>query len=67
MSLKEALEIFKRIDSDKYTDNEKEVAIDIVLKSALSNFVRREDMRNVIRWLWYRCFELKGAKNEHST
>lgn len=64
MNLKEALEIFERIDSDKFTDNEKEVAIDIVLKSALSYFVSRENMRNVIRWLWYRCFEWKEAMEE---
>ncbi len=63
MNIGTAITIFKQIDSDKYTDNEKGVAIAKVLNLEFNNSILKSDMRKVIEWLWNRCFEWeKGSE-----
>ena len=52
--------IFKKIDSDEYTDEEKGFAIRMVMDMETINSITKEDMRKVTKWLWNRCFVWEG-------
>ena len=60
MNIGRAWAIFKKIDSDEYTDEEKGFAIRMVMDMETINSITKEDMRNVTRWLWNRCFVWEG-------
>lgn len=60
MNIGRAWEIFKKIDSDEYTDEEKGFAIRMVMDMETINSITKEDMRNVTKWLWNRCFVWEG-------
>ena len=64
MNIGKAIAIFKQIDSDKYTDNEKGIAIAKVLDMATDNSIFKSDMHKVIEWLWNRCFEWEEGSKE---
>ena len=58
MDIGKAMAIFHNINSDKYSDNLKAMAIYIVMHMETHNAVTKESMLEVIRWLWDRQFEL---------
>ena len=60
MNIGRAWAIFKKIDSAEYTDEEKGFAIRMVMDMETINSITKEDMRNVTRWLWNRCFVWEG-------
>lgn len=60
MNIGRAWAIFKKIDSDEYTDEEKGFAIRMVMDMETINSITKEDMRNVTKWLWNRCFVWEG-------
>lgn len=52
MNIGKARAIFDQIDSDKYTEDEKAVAIYIVMAMETKNSVTKESMVNAMRWMW---------------
>ena len=60
MNIGRAWAIFKKIDSDEYTDEEKGFAIRMVMDMETINSITKEDMRTVTKWLWNRCFVWEG-------
>ena len=54
----QACAIFKDIKSDKYTLNEKAVAIIRVLSMATDNAITKQDYRRALAWLWNEHFEV---------
>ena len=57
MSDGQAYAIFKQIDSDKFTVNEKGFAIHKVLSMATHNSVTKKDFMAALEWLWHEHFE----------
>lgn len=60
MNLGTAQTIFENIDSDKYTVEEKCLAIYMIMNQDTHNGVRKADVLKVLRWLWNQHFELQG-------
>ena len=54
---KKAMAIVVQIDNDKFTDEEKATAIYLVMNAPTRNFVTKEIMLNVIKWLWHKNYE----------
>ena len=54
-----AVAIFRNIKSDKYTVNEKGVAIIQVLSMATTNSITKVDFKNALAWLWNEHFEIE--------
>ena len=48
--------LFSDINSDKFTDHEKAMAIYIVMTDKRARNVKKDAAFDVIRWLWNRCF-----------
>lgn len=59
MRLGEARVIFHNIDSDKYTVEEKGLAIKIILDMETHNSVTKDMFMKTLRWLWNEHFEYK--------
>lgn len=57
MNLRTAYAIFKNINSDQFTDEEKGEAIEKVANMETHNGVTKDDMLGVIKYLWDLCFE----------
>ena len=65
MDIGRAMAIFNNINSDKYSVNEKAMAIYRVMHMETHNAVPKASMLEVIRWLWDRQFELvEGADDD---
>lgn len=62
--LAKAIAIVKDISSDKFTDEEKGVAIYLVMNMATHNFITKTDFLNVIKWLWNRLYEYVEVEEE---
>lgn len=58
MEFAEARQIFKNIKSDKYTDEEKGAAIYRIIRAETINCISKGEIMNVVRWLFFRCFEI---------
>lgn len=56
MNLGYAVAVFHNIDSDKYTDNEKAIAIYMVMNMETHNSITKSDMLNVLKWLWHQFY-----------
>lgn len=57
MKIREAWVLIKNINTDKYTDEEKGTAIKMVVDMPTHNSITKEELLNVIRYLWDLCFE----------
>ena len=65
MNIGKAMAIFHNINSDKYSDILKAMAIYRVMHMETHNAVTKASMLEVIRWLWNRQFELvEGAEDD---
>ena len=62
MNIGEAYRIFHDIDSDKYTVEEKGLAIKLILDMETHNSVTKEMLIKALRWLWNEHFEWEGEK-----
>lgn len=66
MNIGKACAIFENINSEKYSEYEKAMAIYIVMNMETHNSVTKASMLEAIRWLWDRNFEFEfvdgGAK-----
>ena len=64
MDIGKAMAIFNNINSDKYSVNEKAMAIYRVMHMETHNSVTKASMLEVIRWLWDRQFELVEGEED---
>ena len=65
MDIGKARAVFENINSDKYSDNLKAMAIYRVMYMETHNAVTKASMLEVIRWLWDRQFGLvEGADDD---
>lgn len=53
--------VFEDINSDKYSEHEKALAIYRVMNMETHNSVTKKSMLEAIRWLWDRQFEYEGG------
>lgn len=60
MGIGEAGAIFNNIDSDKYTVEEKGLAIKMILDMPTHNGVTKAMLMKALKWLWNEHFEWKG-------
>ena len=67
MNYGKAMAIFIQIDSDKYSDIEKALAIFKVMNAPTHMAVKKDDMLNVIRWLWNNLYEIEVDEKEGAT
>ena len=64
MDIGKAMAIFNNINSDKYSVNEKAMAIYRVMHMETHNAVTKASMLEVIRCLWDRQFELVEGEED---
>ena len=64
MDIGKAMAIFNNINSDKYSVNEKAMAIYRVMHMETHNAATKASMLEVIRWLWDRQFELVEGEED---
>ena len=64
MDIGKAMAIFNNINSDKYSVNEKAMAIYRVMYMETHNAATKASMLEVIRWLWDRQFEFELVEGE---
>lgn len=57
-----ALLIFSDIDNNGFTDNEKANAVYTVMNMHTHNYVKKDWMLAVIKWLFYQAFEVETPK-----
>jgi hypothetical protein len=60
MNIGTARAIFKNIESDKYTESEKGLAIMRVLSMETINSITKQELKNALAWLWNQHFEWAG-------
>lgn len=58
-----AMAIFMQINSEEYTDDEKALAIYIVMEMATHMSITKDMMLDVIKWLWNKSFEFVIAES----
>lgn len=59
--------IFTQINSEEYTDEEKALAIYMIMRMITHNSITKNMMLEVIKWLWNKGFEIvvaESAENE---
>ncbi|MBR2867846.1 MAG: hypothetical protein IKB88_02110 [Clostridia bacterium] len=62
-----AMAIFTQINSEEYTDEEKALAIYMIMRMITHNSITKNMMLEVIKWLWNKGFEIvvaESAENE---
>ena len=64
MTFGEAYKILESIDSEKYTVEEKGVAIRIILDMATHNGVSKAVLLKALNWLWNEHFEIIGGEEK---
>lgn len=58
MNIGLAIAIFKQLESEKYSDEEKALAIYTVVNMETHNSIKKDDMLKAIKWLWNRRYEI---------
>ena len=61
MNIGRAQAIFMQLDSDKYSENEKAMAIYQVMNMPTHNGINKDRMLDAIRYLWHRHYEFVQA------
>lgn len=64
MNISRATAIFEDINSDKYSNEEKALAIYDVMKMPTHNGVKKDSMLSVIKWLWHKIYEIEDGEQE---
>lgn len=52
MNIGKANAVFENIASDRYTDDEKLIAIETVLDMSTHNGITKDTILNALKWLW---------------
>lgn len=63
MKIGKAVAIFMQIESAKYTEDEKALAIYHVLEMPTHNSITKDSILKATKYLWDKLYEVKG-KNE---
>ena len=58
MNIGKAIAIFKNINDSKWTDAEKGAAIYNVLRMPTKNSITKQDMEDVVRYMWDMVFTM---------
>ena len=64
MNIGKARAIFEQIDNDKYSVEEKGMAILKIISMPTDNSVRKEYYKRALAWLWNEHFELEEQEDE---
>ena len=64
MNIGKSTAIFEDINSDKYSNEEKALAIYDVMKMPTHNGVKKDSMLSVIKWLWHKIYEIEDGEQE---
>ena len=59
MNIGKACAVFTNISSEKFTVEEKGLAIHKVLSMETTNGITKQEFKNVLKWLWNEHFEIK--------
>jgi hypothetical protein len=62
MNIGKACAIFMQIESDKYTEEEKGIAIDVVLKMPTHMGITKDMMLKVTKYLFDKIYEVEADK-----
>lgn len=57
MNAGKALAVVKQIDSDKYTDDEKAMAIHVVMNMPTIMSITKAELVKAMKWLWDKAYE----------
>ncbi len=60
MNIGRAVAVFADIDSDNYSEEEKALAIYVVLNMPTHMGIKKDEMLCVIKWLWDKCYQWLG-------
>lgn len=55
----EAYMIFNDIENDKYSENEKIIAVYVIMNMETHNSITKADMLNAVRWMWNLHYEVE--------
>lgn len=56
----EAYMIFTDIENDKYSEEEKIMAVYIIMNMETHNSITKADMLNAVKWMWNDHYEVEG-------
>lgn len=57
MNIGKAQAVFERIESERYTDEEKLLAIREVMEMPTHNGIKKDTILNALKWLWNYAIE----------
>lgn len=60
MTYGRAIAIMEQIESEKYTVEEKGLAIHTVLSMETTNGVKKDTFKKALNWMWHQLFTLEG-------
>ena len=60
VNIGKAIAVFEQLDSDKYTDEEKALAIYKVMNIETHNSVTKADMVKAIKYLWHKAYSFEN-------
>ena len=66
LSIGRAVAIFKLIERDDFSDEDKVLAIHEVMNMPTHNGITKADMITALKWLWNHCFYLENETEELS-
>lgn len=59
MKLCDALVVVRNLNSENLTDETKGLAILQILEAETLNSLTKSDMKMIIKWLFYKCYEVR--------
>lgn len=62
MNMGKACAIFKNINADNIPDDDKALAIYIVMNMATHNGITKAEFLEAVKWLWNRSYEVKSEE-----
>lgn len=62
MKISKANSIFNHLDSKEYTDEEKALAIKMIIDMPTHNGITKAQILKATRWLWEQCWQIEEAQ-----
>lgn len=62
MNMGKACAIFKNINDDNISDDDKALAIYIVMNMVTHNGITKAEFLEAVKWLWNRSYEVKSEE-----
>ena len=63
MKIQKALLIFDNIESEDFTEEEKAIAIKMVLNMPTKNSITKDNICKAFLWMWDQFYELDGEQD----